>query len=306
MKNKIIAILILVFVLSPVSVFASGRDVCDELKGKILLQVEGSGEAWYVHPDTGKRIFLGRPDDAFKIMCATGVGVSNQDLQRFSRRAPDRLSGRILLQTEDKGQGYYVDPSDNELKYLGRPDDAFKIMKESALGISNNDLEKIEIDSSEPVITLPQVVIIKEASLEKDVPEEPIQADGMYKQLEMDVFYAVNEYRKKTGSDALVWSDDIAIASREHSQAMATGQAEFSHDGFDSRMKEISDFMPLSGMGENIAYNLGSKDPAGLAVSDWIASPGHRQNMIGDYEYTGIGVAVSQDGYYYFNQIFIK
>jgi predicted nucleic acid-binding Zn ribbon protein len=37
-------------------------------KGKILLQVEGNGEAWYVNPGDSKRYFLGRPADAFRVM----------------------------------------------------------------------------------------------------------------------------------------------------------------------------------------------------------------------------------------------
>ncbi len=37
-------------------------------KGKILLQVEGSGEAWYVNPSDAKRYFLGRPADALKLL----------------------------------------------------------------------------------------------------------------------------------------------------------------------------------------------------------------------------------------------
>jgi predicted nucleic acid-binding Zn ribbon protein len=37
-------------------------------KGKILLQVEGHGEAWYVNTGDGKRYFLGKPADAFRIM----------------------------------------------------------------------------------------------------------------------------------------------------------------------------------------------------------------------------------------------
>lgn len=40
----------------------------DRQKGKILLQVEQGGEAWYVSPGDGKRYFLGRPVDGFKIM----------------------------------------------------------------------------------------------------------------------------------------------------------------------------------------------------------------------------------------------
>jgi len=40
----------------------------DSLKGKILLQVEGHNEAWYVSPKDAKRYFLGRPAEAVKAM----------------------------------------------------------------------------------------------------------------------------------------------------------------------------------------------------------------------------------------------
>ncbi len=50
--------------------------------GKIFLQVEGSGEAWYIHQ--GKRYYLGRPDGAFEIMRYLSLGISNNDFDRFS------------------------------------------------------------------------------------------------------------------------------------------------------------------------------------------------------------------------------
>lgn len=50
-------------------------------KGKIFLQVEANGEAWYVNPADGKRYFLGRPADAFNIMRNLGLGISNQDYE---------------------------------------------------------------------------------------------------------------------------------------------------------------------------------------------------------------------------------
>ncbi len=51
----------------------------DKQKGKILLQVENKGEAWYVNPEDGKRYFLGRPIDAFGVMRNLGLGISNND-----------------------------------------------------------------------------------------------------------------------------------------------------------------------------------------------------------------------------------
>ena len=50
------------------------------LAGRILLQVQSKGEAWYVNPVTLKRHYLGRPADAFKIMREQGLGITNKDL----------------------------------------------------------------------------------------------------------------------------------------------------------------------------------------------------------------------------------
>ena len=52
----------------------------NQTKGKILLQVENHGEAWYVYPKDGKRYFLGRPQDAFSIMRNLGLGITDNDL----------------------------------------------------------------------------------------------------------------------------------------------------------------------------------------------------------------------------------
>ncbi len=52
-------------------------------KGKIFLQVEGAGEAWYVNPADGKRYFLGRPADAFNIMRTLGLGISNSNFDKL-------------------------------------------------------------------------------------------------------------------------------------------------------------------------------------------------------------------------------
>ncbi len=118
------------------------------LRGRILLQVQDKGQAWYVNPVSNERYYLGRPADAFSVMRSLGLGVSNTDLNSFLVKAPARLAGRILLQVQDKGQAYYVDPLELKLYYLGRPDDAFQIMRTKGLGISNRDLATITIASA--------------------------------------------------------------------------------------------------------------------------------------------------------------
>jgi len=114
------------------------------LFGRILLQVESHGEAWYVNPENNRRYYLGRPSDAFSIMRELGLGATTKDIKSFTNiTAPKRLSGRILLQVEDKGQAYYVNPLDLKLYYLGRPADAFALMRSQGLGITDSDLGRI-------------------------------------------------------------------------------------------------------------------------------------------------------------------
>lgn len=52
-------------------------------KGKIFLQTEKNGEAWYINPSDGKRYFLGRPDDAFQVMRSLGLGISNNNFNNL-------------------------------------------------------------------------------------------------------------------------------------------------------------------------------------------------------------------------------
>ncbi len=61
----------------------------------------------------------------------------------------NRLKGRILLKVEDKGKAYYVHPISKKSYYLGRPRDAFAIMREQGIGITNADLKKIPIGLTE-------------------------------------------------------------------------------------------------------------------------------------------------------------
>ncbi len=127
------------------SIPAQAEELSEKLQGKILLQVEGNGQAWYVNPENNQRAFLGRPADAFRIMRELGLGISEKDYDLFENFAPERLSGRILLRVESLGEAYYVNPENLKLYYLGRPEDAFRVMRELGLGISNIDLDKIAV-----------------------------------------------------------------------------------------------------------------------------------------------------------------
>lgn len=117
-----------------------------KVSGNILLQVEKNGEGWYVYPDNKKKYYLGRPADAFSIMRNLGLGIKHSELAGYLKSTfPTRLSGRILLNVEQNGEAYYVNPNNLKGYYLNRPADAFKIMRELGLGITNTDIRKIDV-----------------------------------------------------------------------------------------------------------------------------------------------------------------
>ncbi len=117
-------------------------NLVSRLKGYILLQVESYGEAYYIYPDDSKKYYLGRPADAFNVMRKLGLGATH-DFITSHTIYPDNVLGKILLDVEQNGEAYYIYPKDREAYYLGRPADAFRIMRELGLGITNNDLSKI-------------------------------------------------------------------------------------------------------------------------------------------------------------------
>lgn len=275
-----------------------------DLSGRILLQVEAAGEAWYVHPDTGRRIYLGRPVDAFELMRQHSLGVSESDFKEFDICVPERLAGRILLRVEADGQAYYVHPARRELFYLGRPADAFAVMREQGLGISNTDLARITI---EPVLSKSRIYTPVRQFKDHGSPEAVVDDDASETgRLEKDVLARINQYRRQLDLPELIWNEQLAKIARRHSADMAAGNLPFSHNGFDERLKQAKEALPLSWMSENVAYSYGYDDPAEKALVGWLQSSSHHEAIVNDFDLSGVGAAVNEGGYYYFTQIFVR
>jgi len=177
-------------------------DLVSRLQGKILLQVEANGEAWYVDPVSRQRFYLKDGTTAYQALRTFGLGITDADLATipvgFSEmtgtdsdndglidaiedalgtnplmndsdsdgfndyieisngynplgsgrltidtNAQSRLKGRILLQVEQQGQAWYVNPDDGKRYYLKDANAAYTIMRLLSLGITNTDLATI-------------------------------------------------------------------------------------------------------------------------------------------------------------------
>ena len=126
---------------------------------------------------------------------------------------------------------------------------------------------------------------------------------------EREAFDLINKKRGDVGLEPLVWNDQLAALAREHSADMAEFKY-FSHKGTDGTMVDArADKFGItnwSAIGENIAFNRGYTDAPSFAVTCWMESPGHRQNILDKrWNQTGIGAAILPDGTYYFTQVFL-
>lgn len=115
----------------------------------------------------------------------------------------------------------------------------------------------------------------------------------------------VNRYRTTRGLPALAFDARIAREARRHSAAMAAGARPVGHGGFDDRIAALHRVLPFRRSAENVALNHGYRDPAAQALRGWLDSRGHRANIEGRYDVTGIGVVRNRAGEIFFTQIFV-
>lgn len=125
--------------------------------------------------------------------------------------------------------------------------------------------------------------------------------------VEQETFSLINQYRKTNRLPVLAWADEIAKEARNHSKEMATGDVDFGHDGFQGRVSRLKVALPgVWGAGENVFMTDSLDQVAQNAVTQWLHSPHHLENIRGDYNYSGLGVWQDKEGTIYFTQIFVK
>ena len=118
--------------------------------------------------------------------------------------------------------------------------------------------------------------------------------------LELSIRNQIDRYRQSLNLPPLTIDPAVSAQARAHSQEMAqSGTLSHTMDSVDRQRK-----YPTAA--ENVASIQDSSQPDLLAVKDWIASPDHKQHILGNYNLTGIGVAKNAQNEYFFTQIFIN
>ncbi|KAF2075869.1 hypothetical protein CYY_002805 [Polysphondylium violaceum] len=111
-----------------------------------------------------------------------------------------------------------------------------------------------------------------------------------------------NEFRRSLKLPPMIWNQPIYLIGVEHSKNMADGKVPFGHDGFDDRIKRYP--FQFTNAAENVAMNNSDATVAKTAVDGWINSPGHRKNLVGNFNVCAIGVYQGTNGNWYLTQLF--
>lgn len=118
--------------------------------------------------------------------------------------------------------------------------------------------------------------------------------------LEQSIHNQIDRYRQSLNLPPLTIDPAVSAKARARSEKMAkSGTLVHTMDSVEQQRK-----YPTAA--ENIASIQDYAQPDLLVVQDWLASPAHKQHILGKYNLTGIGVAKNSKGEYFFTQIFIN
>lgn len=127
--------------------------------------------------------------------------------------------------------------------------------------------------------------------------------DAIDSRMAAEILSRINHYRASHGLPPLKMDETISREARVHSREMAVHAVPFGHDGFRQRMSHLMKSVPdTAGGAENVAYNYKT---AKVVTEGWINSTGHRHNILGNYNLTGIGIVRDRAGKLYYTQLFV-
>ena len=132
---------------------------------------------------------------------------------------------------------------------------------------------------------------------------ETLITNYTYNESEIETMKLINDYRVSIGLNALEKINHISFKCEEHNNYMIANNV-VDHNDFTSRSNNIISVLGAKKVGENVAYNYKTSE---AAVRAWLDSPGHKENIVGDFTHFGLSVTTdAKTGKKYYTNIFAK
>lgn len=123
-----------------------------------------------------------------------------------------------------------------------------------------------------------------------------------YNSSELEAMNIINEYRVSVGLLPLKQINHVSFKSEEHDDYMIVNNV-VNHNNFVERSENLISVLGAKRVGENVAYNYNAPQSA---VTAWLNSPSHKENIVGDYTHFGIAIKTNAQGKKYYTNIFVK
>ena len=124
--------------------------------GRMLLDVEGNGEVYYVDPVTGGKEYLADGTSAHRLLERRALGINEENFAKLilgeekdevsvceESALGETLKGRIVLRAEKNGEAYWIYPENCRAYYAGTHEVAYQLMRNFSLGMIKKNLAKI-------------------------------------------------------------------------------------------------------------------------------------------------------------------
>mgnify|MGYP000294829658 CR=1 FL=1 len=157
----------------------------------------------------------------------------------------------------------------------------------------------VQNDKQENVFTQ---IFVKSTAVPAEMPTTTPSKENT-PNLNYQLLELLNQHRQAQHLSSLQLNPHLQSLATTHAQQMAKKQTAFGHNGFEQRAKKVIELTKATAVAENIA--LGNADAA-LIWKTWVESPPHLQNMQGEFDWTGIGVAKNEENQYFYCQLFAK
>lgn len=145
--------IVLMALLVPAAVGA-GEEQIKQFSGKILLDVENHGEAWYVNPQSFQRVYLGKPDQALYRLTKRAVWVNFYNIEKIPMDGmegtdpeyAEQMAGYVMAPNDLIGASWYIHPVLKTRIRLGTPQDAW-VALQTGIPVGAKDLNMIPVES---------------------------------------------------------------------------------------------------------------------------------------------------------------
>ncbi len=120
--------------------------------------------------------------------------------------------------------------------------------------------------------------------------------------IEVQLFDMINDHRVSVNLSELSFEAFTYAQAEKHNYYMIS-KGHRSHAHFGERAALIAEKVGAEFVAENLASDYQNIEDA---LEDWLKSPGHLENIEGDFTHTGLSIKADASGMLYLTQIFYK